>query len=178
MDDPCTGILDQYVERMEYCGMLHIKNQAHSPFRDCIEDHQDLAETLYASCRYDVCAYYHDVQRRNKIVCESLNSLAAECESRGVIVKWRRENFCPMSCPSNMRYSTGVSGCPATCLDPNPDPAKCLFPPTEGCQCLPGFVSSGDNCVPVDECGCQSNMGYIPVGKSMMTLDCSHPVEM
>ena len=81
---------------MEYCGMLDLKNQAHSPFRECIEDHEDLAETLYTSCRYDVCAYFHDVQRREKIVCESLNSLAAECESRGVIVKWRREKFCRM----------------------------------------------------------------------------------
>lgn len=75
-----------------------------------------------------------------------------------------------MACPSNMRYSTGVSGCPATCLDPNPDPAKCLFPPTEGCQCLPDFVSSGDNCVPVDDCGCESKMGYIPVSYSIHIL--------
>lgn len=88
--------MDTYIEKMEYCGMLNLKYQAHSPFRDCIEDHQDLAETLYSACRYDVCAYFHDIERRQKIICESLNSLAAECESRGVIVKWRRENFCRM----------------------------------------------------------------------------------
>lgn len=74
-----------------------------------------------------------------------------------------KSDFIAISCPRNMRYSSRVSGCPATCIDLNPHPTTCMFPPTEGCECLPGFVNSGDNCVPIAECGCQTQMGYIPV---------------
>lgn len=68
-----------------------------------------------------------------------------------------------MSCPPNMKYSASVSGCPATCMDPYPNPLSCMFPPTEGCQCNHGYVLSGEGCAPLEQCGCQTKVGYIPV---------------
>lgn len=68
-----------------------------------------------------------------------------------------------MICPTRMRYSSNVTGCPATCLDRNPDPLKCHQPSNEGCECIPGYVLSGKECVPLHECGCEYEQGYLPV---------------
>lgn len=62
-----------------------------------------------------------------------------------------------------MEYSSSVSGCPATCVDPNAE-ALCLSPNTEGCKCKHGFVLSNDKCVRKSQCGCVGpNRQYYPV---------------
>jgi hypothetical protein len=67
-----------------------------------------------------------------------------------------------------MKYSEAVTGCPATCADPQA-PNNCKEEPTEGCECLPGYVLSGTECVPQNQCGCQRDGEYYPVSLSYTT---------
>uniref|UniRef100_H0XHR7 Fc fragment of IgG binding protein n=1 Tax=Otolemur garnettii TaxID=30611 RepID=H0XHR7_OTOGA len=58
------------------------------------------------------------------------------------------------SCPANSRYELCAPACPATC-NAAAAPSDCAQRPcVEGCVCLPGFVSSGDDCVLASSCGC------------------------
>lgn len=68
-----------------------------------------------------------------------------------------------MNCPTGQHYGLDVSGCPATCLEPDA-PEKCALPEREGCKCKPGKILSGEECVYISDCGCfQENGEYIPV---------------
>lgn len=79
-----------------------------------------------------------------------------------------------ITCKNNMRYSDAVSGCPATCVDPNAQ-NKCKDEPSEGCECLPGFLLSDRKCVPQKECGCIRNGNYYPVSlKNVLSLVSIH----
>ncbi|KAK3099984.1 hypothetical protein FSP39_012964 [Pinctada imbricata] len=180
-DSPCkvaevieTCQVEMYdkVNSNEYCGFLNPENPHKNPFSECVAANPDLAAKYYKDCRYDCCAVYYDSFRLKKGVCRSLAAFADMCEQRGFIVTWRSENLCPMPCPANMRYSNRVTGCPATCLNLNPDPYKCKLPPTEGCECDIGFVMSGDKCVHKSECGCWTFNGYLPLGTEMYSPDC------
>ncbi|KAK3100182.1 hypothetical protein FSP39_015875 [Pinctada imbricata] len=172
--DPCTGDMDDQIRQPIYCGLLYHEHRALSPFSKCMALIPDIAKTMYKSCRYDVCSYFHDAHRVEDVVCHALEGFAAECEERGLTIKWRSEYFCPLPCPKHMEYSSSVSGCPATCLDIYPDPNKCHQPPTEGCECEPGYILSDKKCVKKEKCGCSTEMGYMPVGKALLTLDCRH----
>lgn len=58
-----------------------------------------------------------------------------------------------MPCPANSKYSSCMSACPASCSDLT-SPSECEWPCAEGCECLPGYVLSGFECVPYSQCGC------------------------
>ncbi|KAL7840269.1 hypothetical protein AOLI_G00255920 [Acnodon oligacanthus] len=66
-----------------------------------------------------------------------------------------------MQCPENSHYEACATACAASCGDRDA-PAKCKQPCVEGCQCNPGFVLSGDKCVPLKECGCTYEGRYYP----------------
>ena len=92
--DPCTGDMDIQVHQAIYCGLLYHEHAFISPFRKCMAIIPDIAATMYKSCRYDVCSYFHDTHRVERVVCHALEGFAAECEERGISVKWRSEYFC------------------------------------------------------------------------------------
>lgn len=59
-----------------------------------------------------------------------------------------------MSCPANSCYDPCSPACPPSC-NSEAVPTNCSSRPcVEGCVCLPGFVASGGDCVPVSSCGC------------------------
>ncbi|CAC5423642.1 unnamed protein product [Mytilus coruscus] len=101
------------------------------------------------------------------------NGYEEQCEDMGLSITWRRKYFCPLTCPENMDYTTSGSGCPATCVDPDA-PITCRLPNTEGCQCKEGFLLSGNECVPKEQCGCRGPEGeYYPLGKQFTSSDCT-----
>ena len=63
-----------------------------------------------------------------------------------------------MKCEANMEFNPDMTGCPATCVDPDA-PNNCELSPQEGCQCKEGFILSGTKCVPKSQCGCQDSKG-------------------
>lgn len=72
-----------------------------------------------------------------------------------------------IKCPVGSHYEHCGSACPASCQDPGSE-STCTEPCVEGCVCDPGFVLSGDECVPFRECGCtDKNNNYRPVSWSL-----------
>lgn len=67
-----------------------------------------------------------------------------------------------MPCPANSKYSSCMSACPASCSDLT-SPSECEWPCAEGCECLPGYVLSGFECVPYSQCGCSYLNQYYEV---------------
>ncbi|KAI4873587.1 hypothetical protein NFI96_003511, partial [Prochilodus magdalenae] len=54
-------------------------------------------------------------------------------------------------CPPNSQYSLCAPGCVETCASLS---LTCRRRCAEGCRCDPGFVFSGQSCVPLGSCGC------------------------
>lgn len=83
------------------------------------------------------------------------------------------------TCPRNSHYEVCATGCPVTCHSLS-SPKMCHLPCKEGCQCNNGFLLSGDECVPIAECGCVYGDQYYkkcevfyPKGKCEEQCKCS-----
>uniref|UniRef100_A0A8D2JKL2 VWFD domain-containing protein n=1 Tax=Varanus komodoensis TaxID=61221 RepID=A0A8D2JKL2_VARKO len=71
-----------------------------------------------------------------------------------------------LTCPANSHYVLCGSPCPDSCTQ-QAEPDGCHpFPCVEGCQCDPGFVLSGIDCVPPEQCGCSYRGRYYLKGDS------------
>uniref|UniRef100_A0A3B4EIB1 VWFD domain-containing protein n=1 Tax=Pygocentrus nattereri TaxID=42514 RepID=A0A3B4EIB1_PYGNA len=116
------------------------------PFKEC---HAMVDPRPYAAnCVFDTCQY----QGRQSVLCDSIAVYVSACQSKGVAVRpWRNGTFCSLSCPANSQYSLCAPGCVETCASLS---STCRRPCAEGCRCDPGFVFSGQTCVPLAECGC------------------------
>ncbi|VDI14319.1 Hypothetical predicted protein [Mytilus galloprovincialis] len=170
-EDPCSAEESKKAASDKYCGLLNPKNYK-SPFMSCAKKDMDMANGLYESCLYDYCSLVGSPELE-RIICESLEGYEEQCEDMGLSITWRRKDFCPLTCPENMEYSTSGSGSPATCVDPDA-PLTCILPNTEGCQCKAGFFLSGNECVPKEQCGCRGPEGeYYPLGKQFTSSDCT-----
>ncbi|XP_069114973.1 IgGFc-binding protein-like [Argopecten irradians] len=172
-DVQCSKSIMESASNKDKCGFMDPKMGKLSPFGACTSENNAMATDLFNACKFDVCSYFDDPQTRQDAICRSMEALEAECETRGFNIKWRRPDFCPITCPANMRYSAAVSGCPATCLMPNSE-HTCELEDTEGCECLPGFLLSGTECVPEEKCGCLTPKGdYLPLGSTFVSEDCT-----
>lgn len=69
----------------------------------------------------------------------------------------------------NSQYNACATACPASCGD-LAAPWDCEAPCLEGCECLPGFVLSGLDCVPYKECGCLYRNMYYKVRAALYSI--------
>uniref|UniRef100_A0A8C3PPX7 Zonadhesin n=1 Tax=Calidris pygmaea TaxID=425635 RepID=A0A8C3PPX7_9CHAR len=123
----------------------------------------------YTSCLFDVCVQGDD----DATLCRSLEEYVLACQQQGVRMEgWRQHTVCAISCPANSNYSSCTSACPASCYDFTSH-LECESPCVEGCECLPGFVLSGSDCVPYKQCGCTYLNKYYEIGETFTTDDCS-----
>uniref|UniRef100_K7FDY9 Fc fragment of IgG binding protein n=1 Tax=Pelodiscus sinensis TaxID=13735 RepID=K7FDY9_PELSI len=144
-------------EDKKECGLLLDKD---GPFKKC---HSKVnPEGYFKDCIYDCCSHKND----QSVVCHILACYAAACQAAGAKVsKWRTKKFCRPPCPKNSHYEMCSSSCPATCRSlyaPSRCPSKCR----EGCECDEGFVLSGDQCVPISQCGCVHRGFYYKPGET------------
>ncbi|XP_061876209.1 IgGFc-binding protein-like isoform X2 [Colius striatus] len=140
-----------------YCGVM-VRDGG--PFRHC-HGLLDPAPFL-EDCAFDACHY----KGHRDTLCRAVAAYVSECQSRGVVVEeWRSPDFCGPSCPQHSHYELCGTSCPATCRGPvaPEDCSSALC--TEGCFCDQGFVLSGDECVPVGECGCEHGGRYHKKGE-------------
>eukprot|EP00061_Rhincodon_typus_P003698 g20748.t1 len=70
-----------------------------------------------------------------------------------------------MVCPVNSHYEPCGTSCPTTCCTLS-DADSCNAVCAEGCQCDDGFVLSGEDCVPLGECGCLYKGTYYRLGQT------------
>ncbi|KAM7382747.1 hypothetical protein PAMP_002464 [Pampus punctatissimus] len=145
------------------CGIISAPN---GPFKAC---QSKIDPAAYVSdCVFDVCAMDGD----KDTLCNSIQAYALACQSAGVQIQpWRSNSFCPASCPQHSHYEVCADTCAGTCASFN-DPFSCSESCFEGCQCDDGFVSDGNRCVPLDNCGCVHNGRYLTVGEAVVGKDC------
>ncbi|KGL93318.1 IgGFc-binding protein, partial [Charadrius vociferus] len=123
-----------------YCGVIA---RAGGPFRAC---HPLIDPTPFLEdCAFDTCHY----KGHRATLCKAIAAYVTECQSHGVGVEpWRTPSFCGPSCPRHSHYELCGSSSPAP-----------------GCFYGPGFVLSGDECVPASECGCEHRGRYYKKGE-------------
>ncbi|XP_053255665.1 IgGFc-binding protein-like [Podarcis raffonei] len=153
---PCGEAQKQAYKSNQYCGIL-IKRDG--PFRHC---HEIIDPTPYFNdCIFDVCQYHG----LHNILCNAIGFYMAACQDLDIeLEEWRSESFCSPACPLNSHYELCGNGCPATCLGLSA-PDGCEMTCKEGCYCNPGFVFSGDQCVPIGNCGCEHGGNYYKKGE-------------
>ncbi|NXT34313.1 FCGBP protein, partial [Pelecanoides urinatrix] len=128
-------------------GPCEVLAEATGPFAGC---HGVVAPQEHvAGCRREQCG-----RPGAGALCRSLQGYAAACQAAGGRLReWRAAAECPLSCPPNSHYELCTSTCDRTCaglLASTQCTDKCF----EGCQCDEGFLFNGDECVPMDSCGC------------------------
>ncbi|XP_025024960.1 IgGFc-binding protein-like [Python bivittatus] len=148
--------LAQY-RSLAYCGLIRDIN---GPFKDCF--HQTEAQYYAEDCVKILCT----TQGSHKILCEVLFSYAQRCQANRIKIQpWRKIAGCELTCPENSHYVLCGTPCLASCTQPD-GPPSCLWTScVEGCQCEAGFVLSGTDCVPQEQCGCSYKGRYYLKGE-------------
>uniref|UniRef100_A0A8C8RVE9 Alpha-tectorin n=1 Tax=Pelusios castaneus TaxID=367368 RepID=A0A8C8RVE9_9SAUR len=150
------GAVSQYGAQ-SYCGII---TDMEGPFKHC--SNPTNAQMHMESCVHSLCATKYS----HKTLCKTLRSYALHCQSRGITIQpWRQLAGCEIACPLNSHYEICGPSCPASCAHPAV-PSRCQTACQEGCQCDPGFVLSGTDCVPRKQCGCTHNGRYHLAGES------------
>uniref|UniRef100_A0A665TCH1 VWFD domain-containing protein n=1 Tax=Echeneis naucrates TaxID=173247 RepID=A0A665TCH1_ECHNA len=162
----CDITQKEKYETNKYCGLIRSPT---GPFQQC---HAIInPERVFQNCVYDVCLY----NGKKGAWCNHLRRYTLQCQRRGVNVsQWRREDFCPkskMMHPDNSHYEHCGDICHATCENGLP-PVDCKRPCEETWVCNAGFLLSGRQCVPFDQCGCMYKNKYYRKGQSFLTRDC------
>ncbi|KAJ8035672.1 Angiopoietin-1 [Holothuria leucospilota] len=86
------------------------------------------------------------------------------------IGKYEETDSLYSQCPANTVF--GPCACQGTCEDPAGCHKNCTL--EETCACPAGFLLSGNDCVPQEQCSCyDSTFGVIPRNGSYFSLDCS-----
>ncbi|XP_070702064.1 IgGFc-binding protein-like [Pempheris klunzingeri] len=139
-----------------YCGLI---TDPAGPFRDC---HSKVNPVGFLNdCLYDVCLY----QGSRNMQCKTLTAYTAACQLKGATVySWRSAQFCDVQYPSNSQYELCTSECFRVCQKDaalSDCGAQCM----EGYVCDEGYLLSGNECVPADQCGCISEGKYYQQGQ-------------
>uniref|UniRef100_A0A673V7D9 Zonadhesin n=1 Tax=Suricata suricatta TaxID=37032 RepID=A0A673V7D9_SURSU len=160
----CNSGLQNRLSGLQFCGRLL---DAHGAFEACLPHLK--ATSFFKSCTFDMCK----LQGLQPVLCAHMATLTEICQDAGYAVKpWRGPQFCPMTCPPNSTYTLCARACPATCHSGFSGMA-CRNRCVEGCECNPGFVLSGLQCVPRSQCGClEPAVGYFKVGQRWFKPGC------
>ncbi|KAJ7304149.1 hypothetical protein JRQ81_011678 [Phrynocephalus forsythii] len=156
----CNASSDMPYMTESSCGMIRSKS---GPFRGC---HSSVHPDYYFQhCFYKLCM----TNGAQESLCESLQAYAAACQASGVrFGAWRTTSFCPLSCPAHSHYEFCTSLCEFSCASVSTHvqcPKNCF----EGCQCDDNYMSDGESCVPMDQCGCAYDGNYLKAGESIFS---------
>uniref|UniRef100_K7FN87 VWFD domain-containing protein n=1 Tax=Pelodiscus sinensis TaxID=13735 RepID=K7FN87_PELSI len=141
----CSEAQRQTYRGEQYCGVLA---RGDGPFSQC---HGAVDPTPYFDdCAFDTCQY----KGHRDTLCSAISAYVMACQARGIPTgQWRSASFCKPTCPLNSHYELCGTSCPTTCHS-TWALHRCEEPCAEGCFCDTGFTLSGDQCVPVAQCGC------------------------
>ncbi|XP_069753664.1 IgGFc-binding protein-like isoform X1 [Narcine bancroftii] len=167
-DSQCSKTELTVLNTARYCGII---SDPDGPFGSC---HQFISPEQYQiNCISSICT----LMNVTEWLCLTLEQYALHCQEQGVTLgEWRDDTHCEMACPENSQYSIQMSACPASCGNLGA-PSECEAPAMEGCECMPGFVLSGFQCVPYKKCGCTYRNKYYEVGERFITEDCDETCE-
>ena len=92
-DPQCNSTLEALANTDHYCGLTFGTSRT-SPFRYCLQ-HPDIVGANFAvNCVYDLCALGGDGGAMKEAACGTMQALAAECATSGIVVSWREAAHC------------------------------------------------------------------------------------
>ncbi|XP_039181480.1 IgGFc-binding protein-like [Crotalus tigris] len=157
---PCSSAELERYQTDSFCGLL---SRPDGPFASCYEAIP--AAPFFDECVKKTC----EVRGQMNVWCDVITSYVAACQSRSFPLKnWRTESVCPHPCPANSQYELCGTRCAATCENPQL-PLMCRAPCGEGCICNLGFILSGNQCVPLQECVCEFEGVYYKKGEEFFS---------
>ncbi|KAL7040824.1 hypothetical protein ACKWTF_000531 [Chironomus riparius] len=153
--DSCTLNPQRKTWSQFKCGLLKS-----SEFAQCHSEVE--VDSYYKRCVHDTCSC--DLGGDCECLCTSLAAYAYACTARGINIRWRTPDLCPMQCnPTCSNYNPCIEACPVETCDNMMHPLKqerlcksdnCI----EGCklrECPTGAVYKNDSytdCVPKSIC--------------------------
>ncbi|CAL1532131.1 unnamed protein product, partial [Lymnaea stagnalis] len=171
--DTCNDAVRANLAQPNLCGVF---TDSTSAIQECFTKTTLDRQVYYQDCLYDACLQT-DYQQA---VCTMVKTLAQECASKGVVLDWRRDNFCPMNCGSKV-YRADAS-CAPTCGRSISSIQVCKETPEEGCVCPAGQMRQGEKCVTPEKCGCNVYLNdgkvtwSLPLGESFLLPNCREKV--
>ncbi|XP_066483571.1 SCO-spondin-like [Tiliqua scincoides] len=156
-EHPCTVNSHRVTWARKRCGVL-----LQALFAPC---HEELpCQQFYEWCVFDACGC--DSGGDCECLCTAIATYAEECSQRGVSIRWRSQELCPLQCDHGLEYDPCGPACPQTCQNFGLEPAEhcngvsCV----EGCFCPEGKVLHDDHCIDPSECPCYWEGALFPLG--------------
>ncbi|XP_060137056.1 SCO-spondin-like [Zootoca vivipara] len=162
-EHPCTVNSHRVTWARKRCGVL-----LQDLFAPC---HEELpCQQFYEWCIFDACGC--DSGGDCECLCTAIATYAEECSQRGVPVRWRSQDLCPMQCDYGLEYDACGPACPPTCKNFGLEGAEhCsseALSCVEGCFCPEGKVLHGGRCIDPSECPCYWEGTLFPLGALVM----------
>ncbi|XP_064364124.1 SCO-spondin-like [Dromaius novaehollandiae] len=156
-EHPCTENPHRVPWARKRCSVL--TQRLFAPCHDAVPCQQ-----FYEWCVFDACGC--DSGGDCECLCTAIAAYAEECGQRGIHVRWRSQELCPLQCDRGLEYLACGPACPQTCknvgleLPERCETASCL----EGCFCPEGKVLHEDGCIDPSECPCYWEGTSFPSG--------------
>ncbi|XP_053120701.1 SCO-spondin-like [Hemicordylus capensis] len=163
-EHPCTVNSHRVAWARKRCGIL-----LQDLFAPCREELP--CQQFYEWCVFDACGC--DSGGDCECLCTAIATYAEECSQRGVSVRWRSQELCPLQCDHGLEYDPCGPACPQTCKNFGLEPAEhCeALSCVEGCFCLEGKVLHDGRCIDPSECPCFWGGTLFPLG-ALVTQEC------
>uniref|UniRef100_A0A8D2ZR28 SCO-spondin n=1 Tax=Scophthalmus maximus TaxID=52904 RepID=A0A8D2ZR28_SCOMX len=166
MRDPCALNAHRVTWARKRCAVLtqELFSQCHPevPFQQ-----------YYDWCVFDACGC--DSGGDCECLCTAIAAYAEECNRRGVYIRWRSQELCPLQCENGLVYNPCGPACSTSCPSVQQSPhSQCdALSCVEGCFCPAGTVRHGDSCVVPTVCPCEWDGSMFPPG-STITQNCQN----
>ncbi|KAM9839429.1 LOW QUALITY PROTEIN: SCO-spondin [Aulostomus maculatus] len=130
-------------------------------------------QQYYDWCVFDACGC--DSGGDCECLCTAIATYAEECNRRGVYIRWRSQELCPLQCENRLVYDPCGPACSPSCPSVQQSPhSQCdTLSCVEGCFCPAGTVRHGDSCVVAAQCPCEWEGSMFPPG-SRITQHCQN----
>ncbi|XP_048368680.1 alpha-tectorin isoform X2 [Sphaerodactylus townsendi] len=161
---PACGKVEGFWKPQQLCSLIPSKSGVFSRCHSKVNP-----SFFYKNCLFDTCIDGGAVQT----ACSWLQNYASTCQTQGIAVTgWRNFTSCSVSCPPNSHYESCVSVCQPRCAAIRLK-SDCNHYCVEGCQCDPGYVLNGKNCILPHNCGCYSDGKYYEPKQLFWSSDCT-----
>ncbi|KAM6142205.1 LOW QUALITY PROTEIN: SCO-spondin-like [Phoenicopterus ruber ruber] len=157
---PCTESPHRAAWARGRCGVL--RQRLFAPCHEAVP-----CQRFYDWCVFDACGC--DSGGDCECLCTAIAAYAEECGRRGIHLRWRSQELCPLQCGRGLEYSACGPPCPPTCRGLGREPPEhCRgLPCLEGCFCPPGTLLHEGGCVEPAECPCFWDGFAFPAGAAV-----------
>ncbi|XP_077978948.1 SCO-spondin-like [Glandiceps talaboti] len=161
---PCEASPQRATWAQKRCSIL--RHQMFEPCHPLVDP-----DNFVKWCQFDACGC--DSGGDCECLCTAIAAYAEECNRKGVYIKWRTQELCPMQCEEGYTYEACGPMCAPTCDNIDEDLPDMCSGCLEGCHCPPGTVAQGEACIPFEQCPCKHKGTAYPPG-TVIFADCQN----